>query len=287
MNNFIFDDGWWIRSSASNFFSNKLLKYFVQLYISYIVDNKIYRNPCTGILLEVKGKLLWISAGHVVESIINYYKNGMINDLRWIDRWDVKGVDTLPFSKRNIEYYLGNTHGTDYGAILLSILEAENFKSNRNLKPLVMTIGITDSPIKTPEGYILAGFPWDMANIDLKPMTNNKDKVSLSSKLICLPLEKITWKDISSHEKNWKDKEAFYAQILEYSDKEESQPDELKGMSGGPVFSFYRDQNFLNIKLEAIFDSYHKKTHQIRAEPIDRILINLESWVNELMERVK
>jgi hypothetical protein len=280
-----FDGKWWIKSSASHYFSKELHKYFVQLYVSCKLDNETFRYPCTGILVEVNGKLLWFSAGHVVEAIVEYYKNGSIIEMRWIDRWEIQGADTLPFQKRNINYYSGLPKNADYGAILLSVLEAENFRRNKNLKPLIMKVGSANRPIKEPEGFVLAGFPWEVTNIEHKPVSSRKELIHFSSVLVCLPLMKKPWEEISCHEQHWNDGAAFYGQILAYSDKEYSQPDELKGMSGGPIFSFYRDQDYLNIELEGIFDSYHKKSRQIRAEPTARILAAVEPWVNGMIEK--
>jgi hypothetical protein len=73
-----FDGEWWIKSSASHYFRKELLKYFVQLYVADKFGNKVFRYPCTGILVEAYGKLLWFSAGHVVEAIVEHYKDGSI-----------------------------------------------------------------------------------------------------------------------------------------------------------------------------------------------------------------
>ncbi len=280
-----FDDHWWVKSSASRYFSTELVKYFVQLYMSYKENGNIYRLPSTGILMEVNKRLLWVSAGHVVEAIIEQYKQGTINDLRWIDRWDVRGAETLPFQRRSIDYYSGLPNGADYGAILLSILESENFRHNKNLKPLIMRIGKRSEPIIEPEGFVLAGFPWEASSVGYTSVSSRKEMVQFSSELICLPIMRKQWSEISFHEERWGDDAAFYGQLLPYSDIEGFQPEELRGMSGGPVFSFYRDNDFLNIELEGIFDSYVKKTRQIRAEPTDRMLANLEAWLDELQEK--
>lgn len=287
MDSSFFNEQWWIKSTASHYFSKELIKYFVQLYMSYNSNGNTYRLPSTGILVEVNKSLLWISAGHVIESIIEHYEKGAINDLRWLDRWDVQGAETLPFQKRTINYYSGISSGADYGAILLSILEAENFRRNKNLKPLIMRIGQQSQPIVEPEGFVLAGFPWEVSRVDHTPVSSYKEMIRFSSELICLPLVKKQWKDISFHEERWEDDAAFYGQLLPYSDIEDSQPEELKGMSGGPVFSFYRDNEFLNIELEGIFDNYVKKNRQIRAEPTNRMLVNLEIWVDEFQEKEK
>ncbi|MEW6094671.1 MAG: hypothetical protein AB1531_11985, partial [Chloroflexota bacterium] len=254
------DNKWWTRSSASRYFSKELMRYFVQLYISYKADGDNRRLPSTGILVEVNRTLLWISAGHVVESIIEQYGQGSICDLRWIDRFDVQGAETLPFQRRDIQYYSGLTKGADCGAILLSILESDNFRHNKNLRPLVMRTGTQAEPITEPEGYVLAGFPWEASNVTHTPVSSRKEMVRLSSELICLPLVRKPWRDVSIHEDRWEDEDAFYGQLLPYSDVEGSQPEELRGMSGGPVFSFHRDGDILNIELEGIFDSYSKKT---------------------------
>jgi hypothetical protein len=147
-----------------------------------------------------------------------------------------------------------------------------------------MGIGHNKSVVES-EGFVLTGFPWEVSRVDHTPVSSRKEMVRFSSGLVCLPLMKKQWKDTSFHEDRWGDSDAFYGQLLPYSDIEGSQPEELKGMSGDPVFSFYRENDFLNIELEGIFDSYVKKTRQIRAEPTDRILANLETWLEDLEER--
>jgi hypothetical protein len=119
---------------------------------------------------------------------------------------------------------------------------------NKRLKPLIMRVGMEDRPIEKTEGFILAGFPWEMAKIEHRPISSRKEMVSFSSELICLPLIRKPWEEITHHEDNWSDSAAFYGQILAYSDIEDSQPNELKGMSGGPIFSFYRENGLAPIK---------------------------------------
>ena len=82
----IFEDGWWKKSTGSRYFNRELVKYFVQLYMSYRSNGNTYRLPSTGILVEVNQSLLWISAGHVIDAIIEQHKQDAINELRWLDR---------------------------------------------------------------------------------------------------------------------------------------------------------------------------------------------------------
>ena len=171
--------------------------------MSYKSNGNTYRHPSTGILVEVNKRLLWVSAGHVIDPIIEHNKQGTINELRWLDRWGTKGAETLPFQKRNIDYYSGVVNGEDYGAILLTILEAEHFRRNINLKPLVMRFGRQSGPAIEPEGYVLAGFPLEVASVDTTPITPHKEMVRLSSEFICLPLVKKDWSDISFHKDRW------------------------------------------------------------------------------------
>jgi hypothetical protein len=215
-----------------------------------------------------------------VNGIIYYYQQGMINDIRWLDRWETPGVETLPFEKRDIKHFT-DIDNADYGAILLSILEAEHFRRNQNIKPLRLRVNSRTGIIEK-EGLILAGFPWEYSQIITKAGPPGKEMVSFSSELICLPIREKTWEEISVHDGNWNDEAAFYGEIVPYIDILGGQPGELKGMSGGPIFSISREQDIVNIELEAIFDSYIKRSREIRAEPTSRVFLRLESWLSDL-----
>jgi hypothetical protein len=262
--------------------ANQAIKYYVELIVSIKTDNQPFRFPCTGFLLEIDDALLWVTAGHVIESITKYIEEKKVIEMRWIDRFEVKGAETLPFTSKHIKCFLRSTEVNDYGAILLSIYEAEHFKRNNNLRPLKMRMVSEEYIGIIPEGFILAGFPWDYVKISTKKVVNNKELVQYTSRFVCLPVEKIPWEDIDYHKERWSDGNAFYGKVIPYSEDKMGQPSEFKGISGGLIFAINRKDNFIDIVIYGVFDSYNTKTRIIRGEPIGRVLDNLHGWIKEM-----
>jgi hypothetical protein len=53
-----------------------------------------------------------------------------------------------------------------------------------------MKVGTANRPIVEQEGFVLAGFPWEMTNIEHRPVSSRKEMIHFSSELVCLPLIK-------------------------------------------------------------------------------------------------
>lgn len=276
-----FEGEWWRKAAACDYFSRELIKYSIQIYISYMDNGDVNRITGTGIIVDLKGKLLWVSAGHVVQAIHHYFQQGMVNEFRWIDRFDTPGGETYRFTGREIICFYKTPPAPDYGAILFPILETDAIRRNSNIKPLVLR----NEPSRTgrePEGYVFAGFPYERVEISSNPGPPGKDKITLTANFSCLPIERRAWEEMSRQDENWSDKEAFYGQVLPFSDIAGNQPSELIGMSGGPIFSFFHEGGIVNIELEAIFDSYLSVSRQIKGESVNRVFTDLDSWLGNV-----
>ena len=271
-------ENWWKTAAAAQTFSFYLKPYLVQLSISYLLKGKTYRQPCTGLLIDVDGSLLWLTAGHVIDAIEDLRTDRTIRllDLRWLDDFPNREVQTLPVSDHNFRAVSMYSSHEDFGAIFVPILDSTNLRNNPNIKPMIVRTGQPEIQDK-PEGFVLVGFPWEQAKIVERPETSTKSRVILTSDIACLPLERIDPPDPPIREEFWDDPSAFYARIVDYTDHPGTQPEDIRGMSGGAIFSFSRFAQGLHITLEAIHSSYKKRERHIRGEPIDRVLAALDA----------
>ena len=67
--------------------------------------------------------------------------------------------------------------------------------------------------------------------------------------LACLPIQKIEHSELPENIKEiWKDREAFYGKIIEFTDDIQLQPNSIRGMSGGPLVSIEIDKTIPQIE---------------------------------------
>ena len=60
------------------------------------------------------------------------------------------------------------------------------------------------------------------------------------------------------------------------------QPEDISGMSGGPLFSILREtDSTIRYSLEGIQASWISSKRLIRAQPIDRVFNAIDSWLAE------
>jgi hypothetical protein len=274
-------DGWWKTTGAAKLFSIQLLPHMLQLSISYSSEGKTYRLPSTGLLIDSDGSLVWLTAGHVIEGIRGLLADTSkpVLDIRWLDRYPDKVAQTLPVPRRAVSSLSMYQDRQDFGAILLTPYEASILRNNPSLRPMPVKRAPPGSP-RAIEGYILVGFPWEQATVTETPVSSSQSSVTLTSDLACLPLEMVESPRTATKDQFWDDQDAFYARVLDYTDDPGALPEDLRGMSGGPIFSFYRtDQGTLWVSLVAILASYSRPNREIRAEPIDRVINAVEQWI--------
>jgi hypothetical protein len=276
-----FPDGWWKTTAAARVFSFHLLPHMLQLSISYVSEGRTYRQPSTGLLIDSDGSLMRLTAGHVVDAVGALISDPAIHvlDVRWLDRFPRKDVSTLPVVSRKFSSLSRYSDRQDIGAILLPPLEAANLRNNPNIRPMHVRRAPAGSP-NPAEGHILVGFPWEKATLTETPVSATQSNVTLTSDLACLPLELLVSPRTTTQNEFWDDPYAFYARFSDYTDRPRTLPQDLRGMSGGPVFSFYRtNEGSLWITLVAILASYSKSNREIRAEPIDRVIQAIGLWM--------
>jgi hypothetical protein len=278
-------DDWWRRKDTSLLLSQNLLQYFVQLYIRLRDQKSNEPNTCTGFLVEINNRLLWVSAAHVIDAINNHIRNRNVIEMRWIDRFEDQRVSTLKASKKRFYSYSGTKEGYDFGAFVLPIYETAHFRNNKKLKPFKIKYSSEDM-INNPEGYLFSGFPWIGTKISEIPINEKQNKVTISTHLLTVPIRKLLEKPAHiSNENHWDDQESFFGEVLDFVDIESSRRIiNYQGMSGAPIISFEREENEIHIMFEGVFVSYSNSGQYIRGEPATRVLLKLDNLLLENIE---
>jgi hypothetical protein len=274
-------DNWWRRKDVSSLLSDHLLQGLVQLIIERKSNNLVVRESCTGFLIELDQKMLWISAAHVIDAIDYYAVNNIFVKAIWIDRFDNRDAPVLPATKKRFTIYSGEKEGYDFGAILIPILEASHFQQNKNIVPFVVKESKKEAAI-IPEEYLFVGFPWEKTLISETPVSKSQVKVSVTTRLTVLPLRRIEHPQPNISDEHWDDPDAFYGEVLPYLGDESVHIDNFKGMSGGPILSFKQEGKDLYFVLEGIFASFMKSKKLIRAEPHQRVITKLKEWLSKI-----
>ncbi|MCI0399682.1 MAG: hypothetical protein L0332_10950 [Chloroflexi bacterium] len=273
-------DDWWRRLSTCQTLANWFGRYLVGLFFSVSLGGQPQYGVYTGFLLYHRQALLWITAGHVIDEIRGILSSPNVNItmMHWLDGYEFFGAESIPVHNRDLRMYSASSSGIDFGTIAITGLDRENMIRNERLQ-IMTEQGWRNLHRARPEGYYIVGYPHEWGEYRQDARSGNQIMHSFRANLACLPVSRIDYREPTrSDDEFWSDPEAFYGQILSFADGTEYQPDDIRGMSGGPLLSVERDpSNEIRYRLFGIQRSWLRDSRLIRAEPIQHIaeLINL------------
>ncbi|MCB8925293.1 MAG: hypothetical protein H6652_06655 [Ardenticatenaceae bacterium] len=265
-------DNWWAYQSTCEILAGWFQKHLVGLLISISKNEKAHNNLVfTGFLLFYRERLLWITAGHVIDKIQEVLQepNYDIVTMQWLDGGKIPGAESVIVHNRDLQFFSTYENDVDFGCVMIEGLDAANILQNNEVKVVTEQIW-KNIHLSNPEGYYIVGYPEEWVETDLESSSNNIMINKLFARVACLPVEK-TDHPGKSVDPFWNNPEAFYGKILDYSDQ--NQPNSISGMSGGPLLSIERDQNGeLRYYLFGLQHGWDKNKRIIRAESIQTIL---------------
>lgn len=261
---------WWRLSGITSRLSEWFSQYVVGLVIDAEYSGRVSHNILSGFLVSFEDLLLWTTAGHIIDNLKKELSNPnvMIKRLRWFDRFSVPGAESVPICS-GLEAFSSAEIGldrADFGFIRISGIEEISLR--KNSKVHFFTAQELYSPDKSnPEGFYLLGFPDELLRIS----DESQDQPAIWINLQSIPVSKIEPRE-SSRGRFWDDPDAFYGQLLPFSDKEGDQPGNIEGMSGGPIISVERDPTSgIRYRLVGIQRGWLKQERIIRGELLCRI----------------
>lgn len=206
------------------------------MVLSVNIGTSEQEHVYSGFLTYYRGKHLWVTAGHVIDNLIEVRASGAdIKIMRWLDRYPLQGAEAAQVHDRNL--VLSRADDIDVGYAIIRGFDADALSRNRNLR-LVNDQLWSDLDSSTPEGYYLIGYPNTRMSVSLTRVAEKEDQKTLRTSLLCLPIQRIEHRRELQHIDFWNDAEAFYGQIL--PSQEAHKLNRVTGMSGAPVFSIER-----------------------------------------------
>jgi hypothetical protein len=278
-------DDWWENAEVCQKFASLFIKHVLPLYFSVIIDGNRKDYSFSGFLMIYSGRLFWCSAGHVIENIdqIICSKNVQINQMRWLDRFQVPGADSLIVHNRKFSRYFIFDDELDFGIIEIAGMDKAHLENNQQVFPVTEIIWKNISTV-TPAGFYIVGYPDEWKSTSLTNLSKEKTQVAISVSLACVPITRLSTSQfvkypfISDHD------DFFYGKLSD-SFEDKSFPQKLKGMSGGPVLSIERTESGkIKYRLYGILSSWFPQQKIIKAIPIERVIKQIDFWLEQKTE---
>jgi hypothetical protein len=267
-------DDWWQSVGACQVLSDVFSRHLLTLFVSYEVEGERNRQIYTGFLLHHSDTLFWVTAGHVIDCINKILADSSYKVLamRWCDGCEIRGAESVVVHNRDLWMFSTWKYGVDFAVAIITGLDAANILNNDRVRVLTEEVW-RKVHLAQPEGYYLVGYPQEWVEISTDLLSDGRVLGSLRANLACLPLRRIEYPGPDPTDEFWNDPEAFYGEILAFTDGPGYQPGDISGMSGGPVISLERDPDSgIRYRLFGVQRSWKSEERLIRAEPIHRII---------------
>ena len=266
---------WWQLESScmilADWFSRHVLGLFLSVRDTF--DGKVSDVIATGFILEHADNLLWITAGHVVDRINEIQASSRLElrQMVWMDGCDIQGAEAVIVHDRQLLTFSTSTQDLDFGAVALVGFDKANLLRCGRVLPMTEQ-SWTNLHLAQPEGYYLIGYPQQWLEVRRRRKSSRMVQASATGNIVCLPMMRIERPKPVPPGSFWRFPEGFYAQILPFADRPNGQPDDIAGMSGGPILSVERDSHAqLRYRLFGIHSAWLPRKRIIRAEPIHKV----------------
>ena len=271
---------WWQTAQATYSLLQWFKLHIVGLLLAGSVDHQFQYSFYTGFLLEHTNRLLWLSAGHVVEEIESALSSDRfrVSQFCWLDNYEDPKAPAVPVHRRDMPMHSWKQSSLDLGVVLPSLLDTGNLLRNEKLQLMEERVW-RNLAQANPEGFYAIGYPRPWTTHTQKQVSPTQALHSLRADLACLPLAETT-SPAPPPDDRWLDTAAFYGKILPFPDMPDFEVDDIKGMSGGPVLSVERNKDGRIVyRLVGIVQSWYPSQGIVRAEPIARVAETIEAWL--------
>lgn len=267
-------DDWWRSVEVCGVLCDWFSRHLLSLYLAYDARGERKHLVYTGFLLRYRGLLLWATAGHVIDELRSIREDAacQVRQMRWLDGSNVPHAESVIVHNRDLMMYSALSEGIDFGTAAIMGLDAANIVAGGRVVAITEEIW-RNIESANPDGYYVIGYPEPWVSATSCLVGDGSVRWSVRADLSCIPLRRIQGPPRGASEHSGRNEGAFYGRILPFLDGEGYQPESIKGMSGGPVFSIERDAGGgTRYRLFGVQSSWWPESRVMLAEPIQRIL---------------
>ncbi len=266
-------DDWWSQSGICRLFADKMSKSLVGLHVLYEKDGKNYDIVYSGVLVLHDKYCVWITAGHLIDELSMIREDADVHHLRgaWLDKATDTPFSCVPTPMHELTGGKVNNPGVDFGFIVIPAAVARPLLNSIAVEPMTESRW-RGCDSEFTEGYMMMGFPRSLVHTNWAE-TNGGLSSTTTFTPVALPIELVEdlGEDANSYDQSfWGHKTAFYGRVLEPSPTPANIQD-IKGMSGGPIFSVRREGNGVRCHLFALQSSWLPDSRIAKATRIDTI----------------
>jgi len=271
-------DDWWKDDIHCGPFAEYFSRHIVNIYVEYTRSGELCYEIYTGFLLHYGGQFMWVTAGHVVERLEELYDSGRVEvrSSGWFDNHPNTLAAKIPSDLKNLRKAQVDSEGMDLGVVWPRPLDLLALTSNPNNQVLTEQVWQGKSSAR-PEGYYLVGVPQELHNPTGGPVDIRGTPKLRNIQVACLPVERVEPQAGNEPRDFWEYPKAFYGRILTPIQRDTADLDNIRGMSGGPIFSIERTpEGRLLYRLFGIQSRWLPGSRVLRATPIEVLAEALE-----------
>jgi hypothetical protein len=272
---------WWKSKINARKLNLWFKKHIIALQIGYLSEGKDYNFYASGFLLLYQDRGLWITAGHVLESIDEIFQNRKCDVERtaWIDNNEINipsECNAIPFDYLQARKFLINNDTRDLGVIRLEGLHLQTILSNHSNEWFTEK-NWRNNNLSNPEGFFLVGYPTE--TMVCKNVKKSDGNYSIS-KISCIsnPVERIARKESEENE-FWKYPGWFYGKVLSMIKNDGTKLNNIEGMSGGPILGIESMPDGKIIYRLFGIQSHWFQRKYLRATPIENVIQRIDEAI--------
>ena len=231
---------------------DQLHRHVVGLHVRFQIEKKVRHEFFTGFLMYHDEAHLWVSAGHVIQKIRQMLADRRIEKLNaaLVDHSSPNTADCIPIDIASLPTFEHDPEGCDFGAIGLRMNVAALLRCNPYTRFLTSDIW-KGRDVSAPDGMYVVGHPyvWNRFHEE------RDGGGSLKTNVACLPAVPIEDRGKDANEGTtsfWGHRDCFYGQLIPFINTNELLVSDIRGMSGGPIFSIHREQGKLVYRLQGM-----------------------------------
>lgn len=277
---------WWLNSNACLRLRNYLKRHIVGLHIGFVQDGQQKDEFLSGFLVAHRGYCFWITAGHVAKLIcqIREDKDITLDHAEWIDDESASMGGSVPVDINSLNPVSIDSKGQDLGVVLFSKGYALPILHNPGVEFLDSRIWEYDG-MEAPDSYMLLGFPYEWFDVNRRTQSELGARRKITYGAACLPVKSLEDLGAEANEGSsqfWGSSSCFYGQLVDFENEDCPIVSDIRGMSGGPIFTVKTCADGIRYYLWGIQGCWLESKRFIRGIHAAAIPIVLDTIVDHL-----